>query len=65
MRVEEEEGGVAFEEGEDLMGYLVEGEVFADVPLGGFPHEGVFGGVELNQEGPMALGGSQGGSVGD
>ena len=35
MRVEEGEGDAAFEEGEHPMGYFVEGEVFADLPLGG------------------------------
>ena len=31
------------------MGYFVDGKVLADISLGGFPHEGAFGGVELDQ----------------
>ena len=47
------------------MGYLVEGEVFADVPLAGFPQEGAFGGAAIHKEGSVAEEGSTGGSVGD
>ena len=65
MMVEKCEERAAFEEGENQMGYFVEREVFADVPLGSLPHEGAFGRVGINQEGPVALGGYVGGSVGN
>ena len=43
------EGGneMGVEEGEDSVGDFVNWEVLADIPLGGFPHEGAFRGVEL------------------
>ena len=41
------------------MGDLVDGEVFADIPLWGFPHEEAFGGVELDQEGVVTQGRSE------
>ena len=47
------------------MGDLVYGEVCADIPLVGFPHEGALSGVEFDQEGAVTLVGSEGGSVGD
>ena len=47
------------------MGDFVNGEVFADSPLMGLPHEGALCGVELGQEGAVALGGSKPGFVGD
>ena len=47
------------------MGNLVHGEVFADVPLRGFPHEGAFGWVELDQKGAVTQGRSEGGLVWD
>ena len=47
------------------MGDLIDGEVFADSTSLGFPHEGAFCGVELGQEGAVALGRSKCGSVGD
>ena len=47
------------------MGDLIYGEVFADVPLWSFPHEGAFGRVELDQKGAVAQGGSEGGLVWD
>ena len=65
MRVEKGEGGVAFEEGEDLVGDFIDGKVFADIPLRCFPYERSFGGLKLGQEGAMTLGGSEGRLVGD
>ena len=50
MAVEEWKRGAAFSEGKNSVGDLVDGEVLADVPLRGFPHEGAFRGVELGQE---------------
>ena len=47
------------------MGNLIDGEVFADSLLMGFPHEGAFCGIELGQERTMTLGGPKRGSVGD
>ena len=47
MRGREGEGGASRQEGEDTVGDLIDGEVFADGGLGGFPHEGAFGGVKL------------------
>ena len=47
------------------MGDFINGEVFADSPLMGLPHEGAFCGIELGQEGAMTLGGPKRGSVGD
>ena len=47
------------------MGDFVDGEVLADVPLGGLPHKGAFRGVELGQEGAVALGGPEGRPVWD
>ena len=47
------------------MGDLVYGEVFANIPLQGFPYEGAFGGVELDLEGAVAQGRSEGGLVRD
>ena len=53
MGVEKWEEKAAFQEGEDTVGDLVDGEVFTDVPLRCLPHEGAFGGVELDQEGAV------------
>ena len=47
------------------MGDFVDGEVLADVPLSGLPHEGAFRGIEFGQEGAVALGRPKGGSVGN
>ena len=47
------------------MGDFIDGEVFVDIPLRGSPHEGVFGGVKLEQEGAMTLGGCESRSVGN
>ena len=47
------------------MGDFFDGEVFADVPLRGLPHEGAFRRVELGQKGAVTLGGSEGRPVGD
>ena len=47
------------------MGDLVDGEVFADSGPVGFPHEGAPRGIELGQEGAVALGRRKRGSVGD
>ena len=47
------------------MGDFVDGKVFADVPLRGFPHEGVFRGVRFGEEGAVALGGPASGLVWD
>ena len=47
------------------MGNLIDGEVFANIPLRGFPHEGAFGGIELDQEGAVTQGRSEGRLVGD
>ena len=47
MRVKERKGGGTFLEGEDTVGDLVYGKVFADVPLGGFSHVGALSGVKL------------------
>ena len=47
------------------MGDFIDGEVFADSLLVGFPHEGAFRGVELGQEGAVALGGPERGLVRD
>ena len=44
---------------------FIDGYVFADIPLGGSPHEGAFSGVEFDQEGTVTLGGSEGGPIGD
>ena len=38
------------------MGYPVDGEVVADIPLRGFPHEGALCGVEFGQKGAVVLG---------
>ena len=65
MRVEKREGGAVLEEGEDTVGDFIDGEVFADVSRGGFPHKGAFGGVKLDQEGAMTVGRSEGRLVGD
>ena len=65
MWVKELEGGAVLEEGENSVGDLINGEMFADVSLGGFPHEGAFGGVEFDQQGPVTLGGSAGGLIRD
>ena len=65
MRVEEGKRRAALQEGEDSVGDFVDGEVFADVPLRGLPHKGALRGVELGQEGAVALGGSEGRPVGD
>ena len=46
------------------MGDFINGEVFADGPLMGLPHEGAFCGVELGKERAVALGGPKRGSVG-
>ena len=56
MSVEEGERGAAFQKGEDPMGDLIDGEVFADGPLMGLPHEGAFCGIELGKEGAVTLG---------
>ena len=63
--IEEREGGAAFQEEKNPVGDLIDGEVLAYGAPGSFPHEGAFRGVELGQEGAMALGGPEGGSVGD
>ena len=42
MRVKQRKGRAAFQEGEDPVGDFVDGEVFADVPLRGLPHEWAF-----------------------
>ena len=47
------------------MGDLVDGEVFANIPLRGFPHEGAFGGIELDQEAAVTQGRSKGRLVRD
>ena len=47
------------------MGDFVNGEVLADVPLGGLPHEGAFRWVEFGEEGAVALRRPEGGSVWD
>ena len=47
------------------MGDFVNGEVLADSPLMGFPHEGALCGIELGQEGAMTLGRPKRGFVGD
>ena len=65
VRVKEGKGGAAFEEGEDSMGDLVDGQVFADISLGSFPQEEAFSGVELDQERAMTLGGPEGRFVGN
>ena len=65
MRDKERQGEVIFQEGENSMGDLVNGEVFADISLGSFPHEGAFSGVKLDQEGAMTLGEPEGGLVGN
>ena len=44
---------------------FVDGKVLADVSLRGLPQEGAFRGVELGQKRAVALGGPEGGSVGD
>ena len=48
-----------------MVGDFVDGKVFEDIPLGGFPHEGALGGVKFDQEGAVTLGGSESRSVGD
>ena len=63
--VEEREGGAAFLEGKNSVGDLVDGEVFAYGAPGSLPHEGAFRGVELGQEGAIALRGPKGGPVGN
>ena len=65
MTVKEGKGEAAHEEGEDAVGDLVDRQVFTDIPLRGFPQEGAFGGIELDQKGAVALGGSVGGLVRD
>ena len=65
MRVEEWEGGAVFQEGEDSVSNFVQGEVLADIPLGGFPHEGALCRVKLGKEGAVALGGPKCGLIGD
>ena len=65
MRVEKREGGAAFQEGEDSVGILIDGKVFANIPLRGFPDEGALGGIELDQKGPVTQGRSKGRLVGD
>ena len=57
MRVEVREGGAAFQEWEDPVSDFVQGVVFADIPLGGLPHEGALCRVKLGKEGAVALGG--------
>ena len=47
------------------MGDLVDGEVFADVPLRGLPHEGAFRGVQFGEEGAVAFGGPKSGLIWD
>ena len=44
---------------------FVDGQVFADIHLEGFPHEGAFGGVEHDLEGVVTQGGSEGRLVRD
>ena len=65
MRVEEGEGGAVFQEGKDTVGDFVDRAVLADGAARGLPHEGAFRGVELGQEGAVALGGPKGGPIGD
>ena len=65
MSVEEGERGTALPKWKDPVGDFVNGEVLADIPLGGFPHEGAFRGVESDQEGAVTLGRPKGGSVGN
>ena len=65
MGVKQLKGRAAFQDWEDLVGDFVDGEVFADVPLRGFPHEGAFRRVQPGQEGAVALRGPKGGFVGD
>ena len=64
LRIEKWKGGTTFEEGEDPMGYFVDGKVFADVSLRSFPQEGAFGGVELARQGPVGLGGPESRPIG-
>ena len=47
------------------MGDFVDGEELAYIPLRGLPHERAFRGVELGQEGAVALGRPEGRPVGD
>ena len=56
VSIEEGEGGMAFKEGKDTVGDLVDGEVLADSTSGSFPHEGSLRGVELGKEGAVASG---------
>lgn len=65
LRIEERAGGVPFTVGEDPLGYFVDREVFANVPLRRFPQEGAFGRAEFDQQGPVALGEPAGGLIGD
>ena len=44
---------------------FVDGEVFADVSRRGFPHEGAFRVVEFGEKGAVALGGPEGGPIGN
>ena len=55
MRVEKRQRGAIFQEGENSVGDFVNGEMLADIPLRGFPHEGAFRGVEFGQKGAVAL----------
>ena len=65
LRIEEREGGVPFKKGEDPMGYFVDREVFANVPLRRCPQEGAFGRVEFDQQGQVAWGEPEGELIGD
>ena len=65
VRVKERQRGAIFQDGENSVGDLVNGEVYADILLGSFPHDGAFGGVKLNQEGAVTLGGPGGRLVGN
>ena len=47
------------------MGDFIDGEVFANIPLAGFPQEGAFGGIELDQPGAVTQGRSEGRLVWD
>ena len=65
MGVQKGEGDSVLEEVEDAVSNLVDGQVLSNVGLGGFPHEGSFSGVELDQQVAVAIWRSKGVAVGD
>ena len=64
MGIQKGEGAPVFEEGQSSLSDWVDGQMFTYVGLRGPPHEGSFGGVELDQQAAVAVWRSEGGTVG-